>query len=413
MQLGSFLKYQKGKAPSLAKDEGREVIYLSPDYLRNKAEPTLVPDYNAKVEIEDGDLILLWDGSNAGEFFKGKKGALSSTMVKFLFDEIKYNKEFLFYQLKSFEEFLKAQTNGSGIPHVDKEILLSISINELDKPEQTKIAKILSTADKAIEQTEKLIAKYQHIKTGLMQDLLTKGLDANGNIRSEQTHKFKTEKGLRVPEEWRVISVEQFASNAKYSIVDGPFGSNLKTIHYRTSGIPIIQSGFVTNNYFEADEDEYLFVEKELFEREIRSKAVPGDLIMAKIGANCGTCALLPQDHPVSIIAGNSLKISVDKRNYNRYLEILFHHLYSIGKFEDLKSTTAQPAMNMQQLKQFFIPRPEREEQVLIADRIDSVAKMINDEKKKLSKLQSLKTGLMQDLLSGKVRVTVKEEATA
>ena len=53
------------------------------------------------------------------------------------------------------------------------------------KPEQTKIAEILSTVDWAIEQTEALIAKQQRIKTGLMQDLLTRGIDEHGNLRSE------------------------------------------------------------------------------------------------------------------------------------------------------------------------------------------------------------------------------------
>ena len=59
------------------------------------------------------------------------------------------------------------------------------------QPEQTKIAEILSTVDRAIEQTEALIAKQQRIKTGLMQDLLTRGIDEHGNLRSEQTHEFK------------------------------------------------------------------------------------------------------------------------------------------------------------------------------------------------------------------------------
>ena len=51
--------------------------------------------------------------------------------------------------------------------------------------EQIKIAEILSTVDRAIEQTEALIAKQQRIKTGLMQDLLTRGIDEHGNLRSE------------------------------------------------------------------------------------------------------------------------------------------------------------------------------------------------------------------------------------
>ncbi|MBK9290051.1 MAG: restriction endonuclease subunit S [Bacteroidetes bacterium] len=319
---------------------------------------------------------------------------------------------FLYQALKGRESLIMGLRVGSGLPNIQQKAIKEFEFDYPEsKTEQTRIAQILSKADAAIAQTEALMAKYQRIKTGLMQDLLTKGIDEHGNIRSEQTHRFKTENGLRVPEEWEVVTVEQFASKTKHAIVDGPFGSNLKTIHYRTSGIPIIQSGFVTSNIFQADE--YLFVDKELFEREIRSKAVPGDLIMAKIGANCGTCALLPLDHPISIIAGNSLKISVDSNNFNRYLEILFHYLYANGKFDDIKSTTAQPAISMQQLKKLLIPRPSKTEQINISSKIDSIDKTIDFQKNKLKKLTQIKTGLMQDLLSGKVRVTVKEETSA
>ena len=58
--------------------------------------------------------------------------------------------------------------------------------------------------DRAIEQTEALIAKQQRIKTGLMQDLLTRGIDEHGNLRSEQTHEFKDSPLGRIPVEWEV-----------------------------------------------------------------------------------------------------------------------------------------------------------------------------------------------------------------
>ena len=59
--------------------------------------------------------------------------------------------------------------------------------------------------DRAIEQTEALIAKQQRIKTGLMQDLLTRGIDEHGNLRSEQTHKFKDSPLGRIPVEWEIV----------------------------------------------------------------------------------------------------------------------------------------------------------------------------------------------------------------
>ena len=71
-----------------------------------------------------------------------------------------------------------------------------------DKAEQAKIAEVLSTVDRAIEETEALIAKQQRIKTGLMQDLLTRGIDEHGNLRSKQTHEFKDSPLGRIPVEW-------------------------------------------------------------------------------------------------------------------------------------------------------------------------------------------------------------------
>ena len=79
--------------------------------------------------------------------------------------------------------------------------------SESTRAEQTKIAEILSTVDRAIEQTEALIAKQQRIKTGLMQDLLTRGIDEHGNLRSEKTHKFKNSPLGRIPVEWDVQPV--------------------------------------------------------------------------------------------------------------------------------------------------------------------------------------------------------------
>ena len=83
------------------------------------------------------------------------------------------------------------------------------TIEKLDIPtppiaEQSKIAEVLSTADRAIEQTEALIAKQQRIKTGLMQDLLTRGIDEHGDLRSEQTHEFKDSPLGRIPVEWGI-----------------------------------------------------------------------------------------------------------------------------------------------------------------------------------------------------------------
>jgi type I restriction enzyme, S subunit len=102
-------------------------------------------------------------------------------------------------QGSTFEAINARELNGWPIAHPSA------------KPEQTKIAEILSMVHRAIEQTEAFIAKQQRIKTGLMQDLLTRGIDEHGNVRSEQTHPFKDSPLGRIPAEWKVISLGDIA----------------------------------------------------------------------------------------------------------------------------------------------------------------------------------------------------------
>lgn len=129
------------------------------------------------------------------------------------------NEDFIFQYLISnkFKDSLLQVIGSTTLQAVNKDNLRSIKLRIPSKPEQTRIAEILTTADEAIAHTEALIAKDQRIKTGLMQDLLTKGIDENGNIRSKATHKFVVKNGLEVPEEWEVLELDKVCSK----ITDG------------------------------------------------------------------------------------------------------------------------------------------------------------------------------------------------
>jgi type I restriction enzyme S subunit len=156
IKLGDIIEYIKGKKPKTLEDKPRNgfLPYLSTEYLRNNEKPKFAIHSDDIVFVEEGELILLWDGSNAGEFFIGKRGVLSSTMVK-LWPKREVDQKFLFYILKTKEKFLSAQTRGTGIPHVDKTILKNLKIFLPPLPEQKVIAQILSTVDSAIRRVRR------------------------------------------------------------------------------------------------------------------------------------------------------------------------------------------------------------------------------------------------------------------
>lgn len=161
-----------------------------------------------------------------------------------------------------------------------------------------------------------------------------------------------------IPQDWEVKSIEELTPKGrKYNIVDGPFGSNLKTIHYKKTGIPIITSGYVTNRYFYAEN--YLYVDLEKFKQEKRSAVNGGDIVMAKIGERCGASAILPLNHQQGILSGNALKITIDdEKNVTSLIWQILWNYHQKGDFEILKTTGAQPAISMSNLKKFKIPLP-------------------------------------------------------
>ena len=214
----------------------------------------------------------------------------------------------------------------------------------------------------------------------------------------------QTEVGV-IPEEWDAAPLNSITpQNRKNGIVDGPFGSNLKTIHYRTAGIPIVTSGYVTDGRFHAEK--YLYVDREKFIEEKRSAVQPGDIVMAKIGERCGASAILPLTHEIGILSGNALKISVDQsRHSTTYIWQILWSLHVSGKLEILRTTGAQPALSMANLKRFKIPVPPLPEQRAIAEALSDVDGLLGGLDRLIAKKRDLKQAAMQQLLTGQTRL--------
>ena len=206
-----------------------------------------------------------------------------------------------------------------------------------------------------------------------------------------------------VPEGWAKIRFEEVGGGIKNAIVDGPFGSNLKSEHYRDKGIPVFQSGFVTDGTF--NPTKYVYVDEGLFAQQYRSAARGGDILMAKIGAQAGRCAVIPDNHEEGILAGNSLKITPAPDSHDR--DFILHWLtdhYNRTGLSEIKSTTAQPAISIKNLKRLWFMSPPLPEQRKIADILSTWDAAIEKTVALLATAKAQKRALMQSLLTGKRR---------
>jgi len=302
---------------------------------------------------------------------------------------------FIFYMMTFIQSDLQKIGSGSTFKEVSKNSLKQLNVSLPPLAEQKKIAGILSAQDEATEKTDQIIEKMKEAKKGLMQKLLTRGIGHK---------KFKNTEIGKIPAEWSIVRLEDVAADQKHSFVDGPFGSNLKTIHYTKSGIPVIQSQSVINGVFKPVEG--FFVSEEKARELERSKALPGDIVIAKIGVNYGASATIPQYYPRAVLSGNTMKITPNPNNINTaFLQYLLHYFWEARVFDKIVSITAQPAITLEGAKNLKIPLPPLAEQKEIAGILSTMDGRIEKELKRKEYLTSLKNGLMQVLLTGKIRV--------
>ncbi|MDY0037882.1 MAG: restriction endonuclease subunit S [Zoogloea oleivorans] len=401
--LGSIVTYQKGKPPKVG-PHGRLPV-LSPHYLRTGQIEDMAEPTSKDVVLKGGELILLWDGSNAGEFFRARAGVLSSTMVAFDFDEEETNPDYLYYDLKRFEPELKGRTAGSGIPHVDKEVLLARQVFDGGPDEQKAAAKVLLRVDLAIEQTEALLAKQQRIKMGLMHNLLTRGLDAQGRLRDPSTHKFKPSRLGLIPDGWEVESLEQLLAKVPNAMRSGPFGSALLKAELAKSGSPLLGIDNVFVERFVTDYSR--FVGDEKFEDLKRYAVRPLDVMITIMGT-VGRCCVVPEDIGKALSSKHTWTISFDLERYSPYVACwqINHAEWILRQLRRDEQGGVMSSIQSSTLRSLLFPVPNPDEMKEIERLYLTQNRWIEETAALLPKLRRLKSGLMHDLLSGSVSVT-------
>jgi type I restriction enzyme S subunit len=282
--------------------------------------------------------------------------------------------------------------------------------------EQRKIARILTTVDNLIEKTEALIAKYQAIKQGMMHDLFTRGVDEHGHLRppyEEAPELYKQSELGWIPKEWEIGTI---ASSA-IEVIDGDRGSNYPTQDEFTSeGFCLFLSATnVTKTGFVFESMQFISQEKD--ECLGTGKLRRNDVVVTTRGT-VGNIAYYDDTVPFSDIRLNSGMLIL-RNNDSEMSSRYFYHSYKNylfrREYERVVSGSAQPQLPSRDLKKFRVVKPSPAEQEIVSQRVEAVESYLRSEMRSLTKCHKQKTGLMQDLLTGKVRVKVDdaEEAAA
>lgn len=269
------------------------------------------------------------------------------------------------------------------------------------KSEQSKIAEILETVDRAIEQTEAILAKQQRIKTAFMQDLLRKGMDACGNIRSEETHTFKDSPFGRIPDEWDVRTIDELVTRVGSGIT--PKGGESV---YQKDGVLFIRSQNVHFGNLVLDDVAYI---SEAIHKTMKSSEVfENDILLNITGASIGRSCYIKSLHSSANTNQHVCAIRLINANFYDagYLSLVMESSIVQNQIKQFNAGGNREGLNYQQIRSFKIPFPAASERKKIYDRLEHQNSVMDSHIKNLNKLRQLKTAIMQDLLTGKVRVT-------
>jgi len=290
-------------------------------------------------------------------------------------------------------------SQGTTFAAISGNELKSLLIAEIPEQEAAVLETILDTLDTQIQKTEALIAKLEKVKEGLLHDLLTRGIDENGRLRPryEQAPELYKESPLGlIPREWIPSSGVEACKEIVVGIVIKP------TQYYRASGVPILRSANVRENYLSLDN--LIHMSPQDHKAMSKSAVKPGDVLTVRTGYPGTSCVVdgsIEQANCVDIIISRTGE-GLDPNFWSLWINSDF------GKGHVLKSQggLAQQHFNVGDLKKIQLPIPTMTEQLKIVRSWKALQKQVQQETTQLAKLQAQKHGLMDDLLTGRVRVT-------
>jgi len=176
VRLGEVVKLTKGRKPDelIPKYQFGALPYLTADYFRNRLPTEWVPaQYLSKLPLcSKEDVVLIWDGSKAGQVFIGLEGVLASTMVR-IDPEKQIERHYLYYFLLTQFDLLNSKTTGTTIPHVNKELFRNLPIPLPPLSEQREIARMLQAIDAKITAEERRRAALEDLFKTLLHALMS------------------------------------------------------------------------------------------------------------------------------------------------------------------------------------------------------------------------------------------------
>jgi type I restriction enzyme S subunit len=341
--------------------------------------------------VNHGDILIGMDGDFTICRWFGPTSLLNQRICKvWSSNPSTLDQDYLYYLLKPHIDVIHAQISATTVKHLSTKHLKKISAILPPLPEQKKIAEILGSVDEAIRTTRETIEQTKRLKKGLLQQLLTRGI---GHTRFKQTEIGE------IPEEWEVVRVSRLLQDKgalTYGILQP--GPHIPTGVPMLRGVDIEDGRLANTTILRVDPS---------IEHQYTRTRLHGDEILLSIMGTVGK----------SLVVNESMRgfnvnraLAVIRLSGEVHREFFYYWLTSpaMQRFFELQTIgSAQKRINLSDFRKLRLALPSLREQREILSVLSCVDLTHGIVLSSLFELMNTKQGLMQDLLSGIVRVRV------
>ena len=329
--------------------------------------------------LRDGDVLM----NEGGDIDKLGRGAVWKAEVAPCVHQnhvfsVRCGSRLLPYHLSAVAEspigksyFLEVGKQTTNLASINKTLLRDLPIPLPPLPEQKKIAAILSSVDEAIQATQGVIDQTRRVKEGLLQDLLTRGI---GHTR------FKESPIGEIPEGWEVRQLGEVTESRDSQRIPLKAADRQQRQgeyrYYGASGVIDYVDGFIFDGL---------------------------NLLVAEDGFN-----LLRRATPIAFVVDGQYWVNNHAHVLGPTGVVDLHFLAAYFARLDIRPYLTgfeMPKLNAKALGSVKVPVPPMAEQEQIAARLHAVDGTVRTATASVAELQQVKAGLLQDLLTGQVRV--------
>lgn len=382
---------------------GDEFLFVSPvdlganKYIFNTEKKLSKKGFCISRRFPVGSILFTCIGSTIGKCGIAPVELTSNQQINAVLPRDEVNNEFLYYELSFLTPRIKALAGEQAVPIINKTQFGDTAIPIPPLPEQRAIATALSDVDALINSLDRLIAKKRDMKQAAMQELLPGKRRLPGFTVKPG---FKQTELGRIPEDWHLsllVDLVDPARSIRYGIVQPG--------EYDPRGRYMIRGQDYSEAKGWANQSDVFRVSDEVESRYRNARVQEGDLIMTIVGY-CGHVELVPKWLEGANLTQTTARIAIRRdKAVSAFCKYLLQSPIGKTQVAAYLKGAAQPGLNCGDVERFIVLLPSIEEQTAIAAILSDMDAEIMALEQKRDKSMALKQGMMQELLTGRIRL--------